>query len=208
MFPQNEICVQGVATLPQGPNSLREDAAERAPWHVLHVRSNYEKRVAQHLLVRSVEHYLPLYSERVKWTDRTVVTERPLFSGYVFARFARDARITVISTPGVVRSLGDDDGCLVSCAELDRIREGLSSGLLLRPHPRVSVGQRVQVRSGIFAGVEGVVTEFRQQCKVIIALAAAQQCFSLELELGDIEVLKNPIVNTTPRLRTAFQYGD
>ena len=31
------------------------------------------KRVAQHLIVRSVEHYLPLYAERVKWTDRTVL---------------------------------------------------------------------------------------------------------------------------------------
>jgi len=208
MFPQNNVCVQGVATLLQGPNSLQEDAAEQAPWHVLHVRSNYEKRVAQHLMVRSVEHYLPLYRERVKWTDRAVVTERPLFSGYVFARFARDARITAISTPGVLRSLGDDEGSLVSCAELDRIREGLSSGLLLRPHACVSVGQRVRVRNGIFAGVEGVVTEFRQQCKVIIALAAVRQCFSLELELGDIEVLKKPVVNANQGLRTACQFGD
>jgi len=50
-----------------------------SPWHVLHVVSNHEKRVAQHLSVRSVEHYLPLYTERVKWTDRTAVVERPLF---------------------------------------------------------------------------------------------------------------------------------
>jgi transcription antitermination factor NusG len=187
--------------LPEDPNSLREDATACRPWHVLHVRSNYEKRVAQHLTVRAVEHYLPLYSERVKWTDRTVVTERPLFSGYVFARFSPGARITVISTPGVVRSLGDNEGHLVSCAELDRIREGLSSGLLLRPHSYVSVGQRVRVRNGIFGGVEGVVTEFRQQCKVIIALAAVRQCFSLELEFGDIEVLKKPTaeLNLAPR---------
>jgi transcription antitermination factor NusG len=208
MFPQNEVCDQGVVPLLQSPTSLHEDAAGQGPWHVLHVRSNHEKRVAQHLAVRAVEHYLPLYSERVKWTDRTALTERPLFSGYVFARFSPDARITVISTPGVVRSLGDDERCLVSSAELDRIREGLSSGLLLRPHQYVSLGQRVRVRSGIFEGVDGVVTQFRQQCKVIISLTAVRQCFSLELELGDIEVLKTPIVNTIPRLRTEFQYGD
>lgn len=78
MFPQNKICVQGVAALPEGHNSLQVDAAGQGPWHVLHVRSNYEKRVAQHLVVRAVEHYLPLYRERVKWTDRTVIAERPL----------------------------------------------------------------------------------------------------------------------------------
>lgn len=163
-------------------------------WHVLHVRSNFERRVAQHLIVRGVEHYLPLYRERVMWTDRTVVTERPLFSGYVFARFLSEFRITVLSTPGVVRLLGDQEGSLVNCAELDKIREGLASGLLLRPHPNLSVGAKVRIRAGIFEGVEGVVTEFRKQCKVIIALAAARLCFSLEVELGDIEVLKKPAV--------------
>jgi transcription antitermination factor NusG len=69
---------------------------QSSSWHVLHVLSNHEKRVAQHLVVRSVEHYLPLYSERVKWTDRTVVAQRPLFSGYVFARFTPQCRVSVI----------------------------------------------------------------------------------------------------------------
>ena len=84
------------------------------PWHVLHVISNHEKRVAQHLAVRSVEHYLPLYSEPAKWTDRTVITERPLFSGYVFARFSPHNRLTVISTPGILRILGDEQRNMVS----------------------------------------------------------------------------------------------
>jgi transcription antitermination factor NusG len=152
------------------------------------VISNHEKRVAQHLVVRSVEHYLPLYTERVKWTDRTVVAERPLFSGYVFARFSPQSRITVISTPGVLRLLGEDEGDMVSSEELDKIRDGLASGLLLRPHPCVSLGTRVRVRDGVFAGVEGIVTELRHQCKVIITLAAVRQCFSLEVGIDDIQV--------------------
>jgi transcription antitermination factor NusG len=153
------------------------------------VISNHEKRVAQHLVVRSVEHYLPLFTERVKWTDRTVVTERPLFSGYVFARFLPESRIAVLSTPGVLRLLGEDRGDLVSDEELARIRDGLASGLLLRPHSSVSVGTWVRVRGGVFAGAEGVVTELRRQCKVVIALAAVRQCFSLEVELDALEVL-------------------
>lgn len=176
------------------------------PWHVLHVRSNFERRVAQHLAVRAIEHYVPLYRERVKWTDRAVVTERPLFSGYVFARFSPEFRITAVSVPGVVRSLGDGEGNLVKSAELEKIREGLTSGLLLRPHPTISVGARVRIRAGIFEGVEGFVTEFRQQCKVIIALAAVQQCFSLEVELRDIEVMKKPVASVEPALCDTYRY--
>jgi hypothetical protein len=51
------------------------------------------------------------------------------------------------------------------------------------------------VRDGVFAGVEGMVTELRHQCRVIIALAADRQCFSLEVELSDLEVLNKPAVS-------------
>jgi len=175
-----------------------------SPWHVLHVISNHEKRVAQHLDVRSVEHYLPLYTERVKWTDRSVVTERPLFLGYVFARFLPQKRLSVVSTPGVLRLLGEEIGDMVSGEELARIRDGLASGLLLRPHPCVSVGTRVRVRDGVFAGVDGVVTELRHQCKVVIALAAVRQSFSLEVELDALEVLNKHLPQAGLKPVTAY----
>lgn len=161
------------------------------PWYVLHVSLNHEKRVTQHLTVRCIEHYLPLYSERVKWSDRVVVSERPLFSGYVFARFPRDNRVSVISIPGVRRLLGVAERDMVSSAELEKIRTGLACGLRIRPHPAVSVGTKVKVRNGVFEGVEGLVTELRQQCKIIISLAAVRQCFSLEVDASDIEVLSD-----------------
>ena len=176
------------------------------PWHVLHVLSNHEKRVAQHLVARSVEHYLPLYTERVKWTDRIAVVERPLFSGYVFARFAPQSRRSVISIPGVLHLLGQEERDMVSCAELDRIRNGLASGLLMRPHGLVAVGTRVRVRDGVFAGVEGVVREMRRQCRVIITLAAVHLSFSLDVELGDLEVLKMPVAKAG--LKPVPEYGN
>lgn len=176
------------------------------PWHVLHVLSNHEKRVAQHLDVRSVEHYLPLYSERVKWTDRTVVAERPLFSGYVFARFAPRHRISVISVPGVLRLLGDEHWNLVGDEELEKIRLGLAHGLPLRPHPSIPVGTRVQVRDGVFGGVEGTVTELRRQCRVILTLSATHQCFSLEVGIDELVVLDRPLVNPAVHAVPAFGY--
>lgn len=162
------------------------------PWHVLHVLANHEKRVAQHLGVRCLEHYLPLYTERSRWTDRYVTLERPLFTGYVFVRFAPKSRLSVISTPGVLRLLGDDERSTVSGTEIGRIRDGLAKGCLLRPHSGLSVGTLVRVRNGVFQGVEGVVTEFRQHCRVVITLGAIQQSFSLELESDDLEAVSTP----------------
>ena len=170
-------------------------------WHVLHVIANHEKRVAQHLSVRSVEHFLPLYTESSRWTDRSVQLERPLFLGYVFIRFSPQQRVSVISTPGAIRLLGDSDTQRVSSVELHRIRESLASGYSLLPHPNIPVGTEVRIRSGAFEGVIGVVTELRQRCKVVIGLTAVQQSFSLEVGLDDVELVDKIIVQPVEALR-------
>ena len=161
-----------------------------SPWHVLHVIANREKRVAEHLVVRSLEHYLPLYKERSRWSDRTVVLDRPLFPSYVFIRYSRATRVAFISIPHVLGMLGNgEDHQTVSEDEIARIREGLAKGHILRPHAGIVVGSRVRIRRGPFEGVEGVAGEFRGQWKVVLTLAATSLCCSLEVNLGDIEVL-------------------
>ncbi len=120
------------------------------PWRVLHVIANHEKRVVQHLASRSLEHYLPLYALKSRWSDRTVALERPLFPGYVFARFMTSERIGVLSTPGVLSLLGSGELGVVSAEEITRIREGLAAGHALRPHPAIAKGTRARVRNGVF----------------------------------------------------------
>jgi transcription antitermination factor NusG len=124
---------------------------------------------------------------RSQWSDRSVLLERPLFAGYVFVRFSPGDRLSVISTPGVLHLLGDSAGSEVSCSELERVRQALAGGYTLLPHPWLDVGTRVRVRGGVFDGVEGVVTELRRQCSVIIELAAIRQCFALEVGIEQVE---------------------
>jgi transcription antitermination factor NusG len=164
-------------------------------WRVLQVMAKHEKKVARHLSLRSLEHYLPLYTDRSRWSDRTVTLERPLFPGYVFVRFSPQTRLTVITTPGVMKLLGNQGTDIVSCDEIDRIREALASGYVLRPHAGISAGTRVRVCRGIFVGMEGVVQELRRNCSVIIGLSTAEHYFSLEVDLSDIEVLGKTVVS-------------
>ena len=111
-------------------------------WRVLYVIPNHEKKVAIHLLHRSVEYFLPLYSERSRWSDRNVTLERPLFPGYVFVCFARESRQAVISSPGVIKVLGNKGNEVVDAHEIERIRAAIATGCLLRPHPPITLGTR------------------------------------------------------------------
>jgi transcription antitermination factor NusG len=173
-------------------NTLVETGDPR--WRVLHVIANHEKKVATHLHYRSVEHFLPLYTERSRWSDRSVTLERPLFPGYIFARFAPESRRTVIASPGVLKVLGNKESEVVDAQEIERIRRAIAMGCVLRPHPAITVGTRVRVSNGVFAGTEGLVVELRSNCKVIISMSAVKQCFSLETEIGNVEILDKKVI--------------
>ena len=160
-------------------------------WQAVHVVANHEKRVAQHFYSRLVEHYLPLYSEPSRRTDRRRLLERPLFTGYIFVRAAPADRLSIISTPGVLRLLGKSNVQTVSEHEIRAIREGLARGYVLRPYPHIVVGTTVRVCRGVFCGVTGIVTKLHRKCNVVIRLAAIEQCFSLELPCGDLELVGN-----------------
>ncbi len=160
------------------------------PWHAIHVRSNHEKRVSQHLASRSLEHYLPTYSEKSLWTDRTVTVERPLFPGYVFVRFPHGGKLRVVSTPGVLQLLGNGENGVIPSLEIQRIRKALAEGYSLHPHTKLGKGVRVRVKKGVFAGVEGRVVDIRSNCKVVLSLSGVDQCFSLEAHAGDLEKLE------------------
>ena len=62
-------------------------------WYAAYTSANHEKRVAEQLVVRSVEHFLPVYASVRRWKDRRVTLQLPLFPGYVFVRMALQDRL-------------------------------------------------------------------------------------------------------------------
>jgi len=170
------------------------------PWRVLHVVANHEKQVGLHLEARSVEYYLPLYQKSSRWTDRTVNILRPLFPGYVFVRFALAERLTVLKVPGALNVLGNELMGGVPPEEIERIRNGLTEGYNLRPHPPIVKGTRVRVARGIFAGAEGIVAEFRRRSNVVLSLTSVDKRFSVETAIDDIDVLETEIFQKTPEM--------
>src|SRR4029077_1760360 len=83
------------------PSSFRDPF-----WYAAYTSANHEKRVAEQLARRSVEHFLPLYDSVRRWKDRRMKLKLPLFPGYVFVRLALRDRLQVLQVPGVVKLVG------------------------------------------------------------------------------------------------------
>src|SRR6266481_6953453 len=50
-------------------------------WYATYTRANHERRVADQLAEREVEHFLPEYESVRRWKDRKVRLAMPLFPG-------------------------------------------------------------------------------------------------------------------------------
>ena len=141
------------------------EAAQPSNWFALYTTSRHEKRVAEHLAHREIECYLPLYRSQRRWSDGSRVTlELPLFPGYLFVHIQRNKRSNVLAVPGALVVVGGTGGEPATLT--DETIEALRAGLRLhqaQPHPLVTVGKRVRIRSGALGGLEGIVVRHREQ---------------------------------------------
>ncbi len=186
----------------QAISSIAEVGAEvtrSSRWFALYTTSRHEKRIAQHLVQREIEHYLPLYQSERKWRDRSRVTlDLPLFPGYIFVRIQRSQRVSVLSIPGALSVVGGTGG---EPAPLpDSAIEALRWGLMehrVEPHPLLRVGQLARIRSGAFAGMEGIVARKKSGFRVVLTLEQIMQSVAVELDEEDVEPLKGEQSNSS-----------
>lgn len=130
-------------------------------WYAVHVRSNQERVAADHIRTAGVEVFLPTYQSPSKRTDRRVVLDRPLFSGYLFVRFGerQPGKVDVLKAPGVVRIVGFGGAAVpVPDETIESLKILVGEGAKqARPHPLVQEGRRVVVMNGPFTGAIGVI---------------------------------------------------
>src|SRR6266576_961657 len=157
-------------------------------WYAAYTRAQHEKRVVAELGMREVEHFLPLYSSVRRWKDRRVQLDLPLFPGYVFVRLALRNRLRVLQIPSVVRLVGfNGQPIALPDTELEIMRSGLSQSPNAEPHPFLTVGRRVRITEGPFAGLEGVLKRKQSNLRVVVSLELIQRSVAGDLDAADVQ---------------------
>lgn len=159
-------------------------------WFAVCTLPRHEKRVAELMAERHVETFLPLYSAERQWKKRALITlDLPLFPTYIFVRIASQDKRVVLDVPGAISIVGNGRQAIpVPCAEIETLR----AGLILRnaePHPYLSVGDRVIIKSGPLAGLDGVLVRRKNAYRVVLAVELIMRCISVEIDLSEIALV-------------------
>ncbi len=174
-----------------GKNVVSSSLNTERRWFAVYTTCRHEKRVARHLEQRQIEHFLPLYRTQHRWKDGSRVTmDLPLFPGYVFVRIDFRNRVGVLAVPGVVSMIGTAmRPAPLADVEVERLRMGLDP-MRTEPHPLVTVGQRVRIKAGTLAGVEGIVSRKKSGIRVVLTLSLLMQSIAIEVDGNDVEFLE------------------
>ena len=156
-------------------------------WYAAYTCANHEKRVAEQLDVRDIQHFLPVYESVRRWRDRRVKLELPLFPGYVFVRMALRDRLQVVQVPGVVRLVGfDATAAALPEEEIEALRSSLAKGVRAVPHPFLKEGHRVRVKNGPMAGLEGILRRRKSRARLVVSLDLIQRAVALEIDEASV----------------------
>lgn len=171
-------------------------------WYAIYTRSRYEKRVAVEFNRRKIEHFLPLVSRLHQWKDRKKIVDMPLFPGYVFVRINLQNRFDVLNINGVVRLVGfSAEPSPIPDEQIDNVRRVITRPDLVQPHTCLQKGDRVEIVSGPFAGVQGKLYTFKGKKRVLICIDLIGQAVSIEVEVGNLRRLQ-PETKSTGHLHS------
>jgi transcription antitermination factor NusG len=157
-------------------------------WFAAYTTPRHEKHVAEMLAERNIESFLPLYRTVRQWKKSSPVTlEMPLFPCYLFVQIRRAARGTVLGLPGVVSIVGSaKEPWPLPELEIEALQLGVQTGKV-EPHPYLNVGDKVRIKAGSMAGVEGILVHRRNQMRFVLTLDAIMRSVSVEVDADDLE---------------------
>ena len=136
-------------------------AAETPPdvaWHVLHTSSRQEKILSDTLRAMGVCHFLPLVNQTRYYGKRKATIELPLFPSYVFLFGTLDEAYEADRTGRIARIIPVIDQRQLD-RELRTLHLALSQNAVLDRYPLLKKGVRVEVSSGPFRGLQGVIED-------------------------------------------------
>jgi len=169
-------------------------------WYALYTRHQHEKNVASLLSSKGFDVFLPLYPSVRRWQDRMAKVLLPLFPSYVFVHGGLDRWLQIVATPGLCTVVGFASGpAAIPADEIEAVRRLIERSTSVEPHPFMKCGDRVRVKSGPLAGLEGILVRRRNAFRLVISVEMLGRSASVEIDALGVDRIGARDVPATTR---------
>lgn len=150
--------------------------------------SRYQK---DSFIKADIKTFLPVVERPRRWKDRRKPVAFPLFPGYLFVYIdeSPQSRLAVLKTNGIVRLLGMVPGRPKPVPEeqILSLKRLVENKVSLDPYPYLKEGQRVRIRRGLLAGVEGILIKRPGKHILVLSVDVLQKGVSLKIDASEVE---------------------
>jgi transcription antitermination factor NusG len=166
-------------------------ATETVPnWFAVKTRPRHEKRIEKELSAKGIASFLPVQRERRRWSDRYQWVEVPLFSQYLFVRlpFSLESRTRVLQTMGVLQFVGAPGrGTPIPDQQIETLQTLVAQRVPVTPHEFLRIGERVRIRGGALEGIEGILSEIRNDKSLVVSVESIQKSIAIRINGFEVE---------------------
>jgi transcription termination/antitermination protein NusG len=172
------------------PEAVHSAVAPR--WSVVWTHSNSEQVVFDQLARKGFELFLPMVDAWCRRGGIRRLSRVPLFRGYLFLRHAMDkaSYVEVCKARGLVRLLGErwDQLDMVPDNEIEAIQRLAESRMPLLPHPYLREGQRVRIKLGPLAELEGILVRMNaKKGLLVVSVNLLRRSVAVQLDCTALE---------------------
>lgn len=161
-------------------------------WFALYTRPRAEKKVADNLAKKGIEHYNPLNRVMKQWSDRKKIVFEPLFTSYVFVKVTADQLHQLRKVEGVVNVVyWLNEPAVIRESEIDTIKRFLNENMNVKlEQTQVRLHDNVRILGGSFMDYEGQVLSVRKKT-IRVLLPSLGFFMYADVETSNVEVLTN-----------------
>ena len=168
--------------------SSNAQSEPKLPWYAIAVHTRGEAVVRTLLEQKNYEIFLPVTTQRRRYSDRLQKVEVPLFPGYLFCRLDINHRQPVLMTSRVDHIVGiGKQPQPVEESQVENIRRVVESGILAKPWPYLPAGTKVRIKHGPLTGIEGSFVSTKGADHLVLSVDLLQRSVAVEIEEAWVE---------------------
>jgi transcription antitermination factor NusG len=160
-------------------------------WYVLHTNPRAEKKVAIGLSKIGIQHYLPLQKHLKKYKDSKKYVDIPLIKSHIFVKTIETRRNIVFEIGGIVKYLHIGGKiAVVTEREINQLKLFCTQDEVSIMPSKLQKGDEVEIISGIFIGMRGILYESENGTKININIPSIECVAIINIDRKNVVKLR------------------
>ena len=178
------------ADLLESGMAISKPSQEAVHWWCVYTEVRREKDLTRKLAAMQIPHYAPVVPKRYRSPNGRLRTSYiPLFANYVFMLADEEQRQQSLTT-NCIRKCSEINDFEMLVRDLTQIYTVIQSGVPLTAESKLAAGDKVKVRTGPFAGYEGIVLRREGKTRLLLSIRFLEEGVSMAIDEGQLDIIE------------------